>query len=133
MMWDPAQLEVERAAIAEFEAANPGVTVEIQAMPPSDYWPRLSALAASGDLPDVFAMSSGFVQSWAEAGNLADLSAVLDEAELAPYYDSATSVGVVNGARVAFPQNWVAPVMYYNKTAFDNTGVAPPPARLDLG
>ncbi|MCY4258742.1 MAG: sugar ABC transporter substrate-binding protein [Rhodobacteraceae bacterium] len=126
MMWDPAQLEVEQAAIAEFEVANPGVTVEIQAMPPADYWPRLSALAASGDLPDVFAMSSGFVQSWAEADNLADLSAVVDSAELAPYYESATSVGVVNGVRVAFPQNWVAPVMYYNKTAFDAAGIETP-------
>ncbi|MFW5654264.1 MAG: extracellular solute-binding protein [Roseicyclus sp.] len=62
MMWDPDQIEIERETIAEFEAANPGVTVEALAMPPSDYWPRLSALAAAGDLPDVFAMSSGFVK-----------------------------------------------------------------------
>ena len=128
MMWDPAQLEVEQAAIAEFEAANPGVTVEMQAMPPSDYWPRLSALAASGDLPDVFAMSSGFVQSWAEAGNLADLSEVISEEDLAQYYDSAISVGVIDDARVAFPQNWVAPVMFYNKDAFDAAGVDHPSA-----
>ena len=68
LMWDPAQLEIERAAIAEFESANPGVTVDVQAMPPSDYWPRLAALAAADDLPDVFSMSSGFIKEWAEAG-----------------------------------------------------------------
>ena len=40
--WDPEQLEVEQDAIAAFEEANPGVKVEATAMPPKDYWPRLS-------------------------------------------------------------------------------------------
>ena len=110
--WDPDQLEVEQTAIAAFEAANPGVKVEASAMPPKDYWPRLSALAASGDLPDVFMMSSGFVKEWAAAGNLADLSAVVSESQLANYYEGAASVGVIDGKRVAFPQNWVAPVAH---------------------
>lgn len=128
MSWDPEQLEVEQAAIAAFEAANPGVTVVSQAMPPKDYWPRLSALAASGDLPDVFAMSSGFVKEWAAAGNLADLSGVVTEEQLANYYAGATSIGVINGERIAFPQNWVAPVMFYNIDAFEAAGVALPTA-----
>ena len=119
MSWDPEQLEVERDAIAAFEAANPGVTIETSAMPPKDYWPRLSALAASGDLPDVFMMSSGFVKEWAAAGNLADLSGVVSDEELANYYEGAASVGVINGKRVAFPQNWVAPVLYYNIDMFE--------------
>lgn len=126
--WDPEQLEVEQAAIAEFEAANPGVKVEATAMPPKDYWPRLSALAASGDLPDVFMMSSGFVKEWAAAGNLADLSGLVTDEQLVQYYDGATSIGVVNGARVAFPQNWVAPVLFYNIDMFEAAGVPLPTA-----
>ena len=128
MMWDPSQLEVEEAAIAEFEAANPGVTVEMQAMPPKDYWPKLSALAAAGDLPDVFAMSSGFVKEWASAGNLADLSGTVAGTDLSPYYDGAMSVGEVAGGRYAFPQNWVAPVLYFNKDMFDAAGIDYPAA-----
>ena len=128
MMWDPSQLEVEQAAIAEFEAVNPGVTVEIQAMPPKDYWPKLSALAAAGDLPDVFAMSSGFVKEWAEAGNLKDISGTVEDTDLSAYYGGAMSVGEVAGGRFAFPQNWVAPVLYYNKDMFDAAGVAYPSA-----
>ena len=61
MVWSDSELERERPMIAAFEAANPGVKVESSAMPPKDYWPRLSALAAAGDLPDVFWMSSGFI------------------------------------------------------------------------
>ncbi len=128
MSWDPTQLEVEQAAIAAFEAANPGVTVETSAMPPKDYWPRLSALAAAGDLPDVFMMSSGFVKEWAAADNLADLSGVITDVELSEYYEGATSVGLIDGKRVAFPQNWVAPVLYYNIDMFEAAGVPMPTA-----
>ena len=124
--WDPEQLEVEQAAIQAFEEANPGVTVESTAMPPADYWPRLSALAASGDMPDVFMMSSGFVKEWAAAGNLADLSGLVTEEQLANYYEGATSIGVVDGARVAFPQNWVAPVLFYNIDMFEAAGIETP-------
>lgn len=124
--WDPEQLEVEQEAIAAFEAANPGVKVETMAMPPKDYWPRLSALAASGDLPDVFMMSSGFVKEWAAAGNLADLTAVVSDEQLANYYEGAASVGVIDGKRVAFPQNWVAPVLYYNIDMYEAAGIDPP-------
>ena len=128
MLWSPEQVEVEAAAIAEFEAAHPGVTVEVQAMPPSDYWPRVSALAASGDLPDVMAMSSGFVQEWAGADNLLDLTPYIDEGALDGYFTSAVEIGNIDGQQVAFPQNWVAPVMYYNRTAFDAAGLDYPAA-----
>lgn len=128
MLWSPEQAEIEAAAIADFEAANPGVTVDVQAMPPSDYWPRVSALAAAGDLPDVMAMSSGFVQEWAEAGNLLDLSPLIGDAALDGYFQSAVDIGRIDGQQVAFPQNWVAPVLYYNRTAFDAAGLAYPSA-----
>jgi multiple sugar transport system substrate-binding protein len=104
------------------------VTVETQAMPPSDYWPKLSAMAAAGDLPDVFAMSSGFVKGWARAGNLADLSEVTAGTDLSVYYEGALIPGMVDGQMVAFPQNWVAPVLYYNRDMFDAAGLEYPQA-----
>ncbi|MEO0991923.1 MAG: sugar ABC transporter substrate-binding protein [Pseudomonadota bacterium] len=128
MMWSPTQLELEAETIAEFEAANPGVKVEAQAMPPSDYWPKLSALAAAGDLPDVFAMSSGFVKGWAKAGNLADLGPVAESTDLGAYFEGALTPGIVDDQMVAFPQNWVAPVLYYNRDMFDAAGLGYPAA-----
>jgi multiple sugar transport system substrate-binding protein len=125
MSWDPAQLEIEGPAIAQFEEMH-NVTVETQALPPNDYWPRLSALAAAGDLPDVFAMSSGFVAEWAEAGNLADLSVHVNSVDLDNYYAAAVEAGMVDGKPYAFPQNWVAPVLFYNKDAFDAAGLEYP-------
>ena len=128
MLWSTEQVEIEAPAIAAFEAANPGVKVDVQAMPPKDYWPRVSALAAAGDLPDVMAMSSGFVQEWAAAGNLLDLSPLMADVSLDGYFQSAVEIGQIDGQQVAFPQNWVAPVLYYNRTAFDAAGLEYPSA-----
>lgn len=128
MLWSTEQEAIEAPAIAAFEAANPGVTVDVQAMQPSDYWPRVSALAASGDLPDVMAMSSGFVQEWAVAENLLDLTPFIGETSLNGYFDNAVAIGQIGGAQVAFPQNWVAPVLFYNRSAFDAAGIGYPAA-----
>jgi multiple sugar transport system substrate-binding protein len=128
MLWSTEQAAIEEKSIAAFEAANPGVKVDVQAMPPSDYWPRVSALAASSDLPDVMAMSSGFVQEWAEAGNLRDLNDFIAGASLDGYFESAVQIAQIDGKQVAFPQNWVAPVLYYNRTAFDAAGISYPSA-----
>jgi multiple sugar transport system substrate-binding protein len=128
MLWSTEQAEIEVKAIAAFEAANPGVKVEVQAMAPKEYWRRVSALAASGDLPDVMAMSSGFVQEWAEAENLLDLTPLIGGTPLDGYFKSAVEIGQIGGKQVAFPQNWVAPVLFYNRTAFDAAGLAHPTA-----
>ena len=112
--------------IAAFEAANPGVKVESSAMPPKDYWPRLSALAAAGDLPDVFWMSSGFIQSWQADGqidNIGDKVAGINEAD---WYGGAISVARLAGGVYSFPKNWVAPVLYYNTQMFDEAGLEYP-------
>lgn len=128
MMWNPVELEQQKVAIAAFEAAHPGVKVDAQAMPVSDYWTRVSALAAADDLPDVMAMSSGFVQDWADAGNLADLSEYAASLDSSAYFESALNVGRINDGMYAFPRNWVAPVLYYNKDAFDAAGLDYPNA-----
>ncbi len=126
MSWNPAQLEKEKPVIAAFEKANPGVKVETLAMPPKDYWPRLAALAAAGDLPDVMMMSSGYIQDWSEAGNLADLTPFADKLDLDGYTESAVDTARLNGGLYAMPLSWSGPVLFYNKDAFDKAGVAYP-------
>ena len=126
MMWDPSQLEIEKATIAKFESSNPGVNIEVSAMPPKEYWPRISALAASGDLPDVFAMSSGYIQSWHADGQLRNLKAYADKLDMSKWFSGAMDVARLGNGLYAFPQNWVAPVLFFNKDAFDAAGIKYP-------
>jgi multiple sugar transport system substrate-binding protein len=126
MSFDPVQLEQEKPAIAAFDAANPGIKVQAQALPQKDYWPNLSALAASGSLPDVMMMSSGYIQQWVEAGNLADLTSFTTSLNLAGYTESAVQVARIKGGLFAVPQSWQGPVLYYNQDAFDAAGLSYP-------
>ncbi|MGL6314857.1 ABC transporter substrate-binding protein [Vibrio sp. WXL103] len=126
MSWDPSQLEVERQAIEAFESAHPGVRVKTTAVASKHYWTRLSALAAGKTMPDVFMMSSGFIKEWSAADLLADLTEQADETVLNGYYPAASAAGVVEGRRFAMPQNWVAPVLYYNIDMFEAAGVPLP-------
>ena len=78
MAWSESELKLERPMIDAFETANPGVKIQASAMPPKNYWPRLSALAAAGDLPDVFWMSSGYIQSWQKDGQISNIADKVD-------------------------------------------------------
>lgn len=123
--WNPTLAEIEAPLIAAFEEAH-GVTVEVEALPPDQYWPRMSALAAAGQLPDVFYMSSGFIAEWQSEGLLANLSDKLSDVDLGAYYEGVLSVATFDGDVFAFPVNWVGTVLYFNADAFDAAGLAYP-------
>ena len=125
--WSPDRMALEQRLVDAYMAANPGVTITVQAQPPSDYWPRMSALAAAGDLPDVFYMSSGFIEEWQGNGLLANLQPYVDQLDLADYYTGtfgpARFPDSETGDMYAFPVNWVGPVLFYNRDAFDIAGL----------
>jgi multiple sugar transport system substrate-binding protein len=128
--WETNIAEETAALIAEFEALYPGVTVEFEALPPNQYWPRMSALAAANDLPDVFYMSSGFISEWQANGLVANLEPYLSGINLEDYYSGVLSVARFpspeTGDLHAVPINWVGPVLYYNASAFDEAGLGYP-------
>jgi len=128
--WETNIAEETAALIAEFEALYPGVKVEFEALPPNQYWPRMSALAAANDLPDVFYMSSGFISEWQSNGLVANLEPYLANIDLDDYYSGVLSVARFpspeTGDLHAVPINWVGPVLFYNATAFDEAGLGYP-------
>lgn len=130
-MWDPDIEDLERELITRYEAEHPNVKVELEALAFGDYWPKLSALAAAQQMPDVFAMSSGFVDEWATNGLLEDLQPYVDrDIQADEYFTSAFNPmrypDKATGDMYAFPFAWVVTVLYYNKDAFDEAGVAYP-------
>jgi multiple sugar transport system substrate-binding protein len=57
MPLEGAQGKLFRQYANEFQAANPGVKIEMVSTPANTYFTALSATLAAGDAPDVFAMS----------------------------------------------------------------------------
>ena len=59
MEWgDPAELDVWKAIVADFEAANPNIKVNVEVSDWDTYWTKLKTLLAANTPPDVFAMDA---------------------------------------------------------------------------
>ncbi len=131
-MWDP-EFEPTEQQMVDICSAELGINVELETMEPSEYWPRLQAMAAAGDLPDVFNMSSGYVDEWARDGLMLNIQEYVDrdimpEAEnyFVGLFDAARYPDKTEGDMYAFPFAFVETVLYYNVDAFDEAGLEYP-------
>ena len=129
-MWDPDPTiqELEKAIIAAFEETHPGIKIEMTAIASSDYWTKMAAMAAAKQLPDVFAMSSGYAEEFAVQGTLMDLTAFVEkDLNKDDYFWGVMEESfTIEGKIYAVPFAWVGSILYYNKTYFDDAGLAYP-------
>lgn len=128
-MWDPSFEETEQIMVDKFMEAYPHVTIDFNVIGTPDYWTRLEALAAANDLPCVFNMSAGFFDQWHGDGLLLNLQEYVDR-DINPedYYSGVFDVvrDRETGDMYSFPFAFVETVLFYNKDAFDEAGVAYP-------
>ena len=117
-------------AIADFEAANPGVTVDFKLYSYDDYVTALRTGLTSDDGPDVFQLQPGDLVT--NFGPLAaPLGDYLTEAHGADWSDRVNPQGLsqlqLDGAQVALPSYMsAAGFIYYNATILDDLGVTVP-------
>ncbi len=129
-MWDPEFKDLEQELINQFEEENPDIKVEFTALEPSNYWPKISAMAAAGQLPDVFNMSSGYVDQWSQDGLLMNIQDKVDQLPQEEYFSKVFSTmrypDKESSDMYGIPYAWVTTVLFYNKDMFDTAGVEYP-------
>lgn len=126
---DPQKSIYEDVA-AEFEQANPGVTVEVTGYQNEDLQRTLipNALQA-GDAPDVFQVwPGGEVRAQAEAGYLKDLTEPLAD-EIAAY-GGVVKPWEVDGKQYGIPFSFGITGIWYNKNLFEQAGIDETPTTL---
>jgi raffinose/stachyose/melibiose transport system substrate-binding protein len=130
---DPAVLEALDAHLDEFEAANPGITVELEAQPFDTLRTVLQTQLRSGDGPDVFSWGSGPAHggALAEAGLLYDLTAAYEEHDW-PVYEFAKDRVTFDGKTYGVPGEMETIGLFYNKDLFTELGIADPQNLADL-
>ncbi len=123
---DPAELPPFERLVAEYEAANPGVTIDVQHAPWSGYWTRLDAQLAAGAGPDVFFVTN--VPSYAARGALAPLDAHINASNfpINEYNQEALRPHSYDGQLYSLPRDNATLVLYYNKDAFDAANLSHP-------
>lgn len=124
--WEPELPEGEfRALIDEFEAQNPGVTVELISGPYSSTRDQIVAGAATGTMADVVGLDGAWVSDFVRQGALANLTDLMAAAE---YDDSGLAAQIqLDGSTWMIPVvNFVYPV-FVNLDLLEAAGVENPP------
>lgn len=115
----------------DFEADNPGVTVEIEAMAHEDMVDKLAAAFQSGDLPDVYMeRGGGELADHVEAGLVRDLS---DDAadEIEKIGDVAMAGWQVDDTSYALPFSLGVVGFWYNTELFEQAGITEAPTTME--
>jgi raffinose/stachyose/melibiose transport system substrate-binding protein len=113
----------------DFEAENPGVTVELSAMAHEDMVDKLAAAFQSGDLPDIYMeRGGGELANHVDAELTRDLSE--DAAEEIEKIGGSVAGWQVDGKTYALPFSVGVVGVWYNKELFAKAGITEPPTTM---
>jgi multiple sugar transport system substrate-binding protein len=128
----PPDLEIRNKTNADFQAANPDLTINQELLPAGqNYFEKLQTLIAAGTPPDAFDMWEGYVQPYAENGALMNLDPFLEtdpKIKKSDFVPVAINGGSWKDNLYAFLIGFIpGPVsLYYNVDHFDKAGIAKP-------
>ena len=115
-------------AVAAFEAANPGIDVEIVGYPPNDEgFTALNIAVQTGQGVDVLRLPSDRLLGFVAEGLIAPAEDYMSESDLADFYPAVLdTVRLQDNKAMAWPL-WVVPMgMYLNTDVFAERGVELP-------
>lgn len=128
----PERTETLQGLVDQYEAANPGVEVEIVSLPWGQAFEKFATMVAGGDLPDVVEMPDRWLALYAGADKLMDL-----EDRIAGWEHGGTltqkslDMGRLAGGKAyTIPYGFYLRAMFYNKKLLAEAGVDGPPATM---
>ncbi len=125
-----------KGALASFEKANPGITVNLVVTPYAQYRDKLLVSIEGGTAPDVFLVDQIWNSEFAAADSIAPLDSYISKAGINPkdFYPGAWASTVWNGKTWGVPSDLdVWSFTYYNKDMFKAAGLnAENPPILDM-
>jgi multiple sugar transport system substrate-binding protein len=125
---DALALDLWDEIIAAFEAEHPGVTVQLEPVPDA-YGEKLLTQIAAAEAPDIFQMGDGDVARYIQRGAAELLDPYItgdSPLHLDEFFPGVLAVGQQEGKTYFLTKDYSPLVLYYNKTLFDEAGVAYP-------
>ena len=129
----PERTETLQQLVDEYEAANPGVTVEITSLPWNEAFEKFATMVSAGETPDVVEMPDRWLALYANNGALENLEPRLAQWEnTAGLNERALQFArFVDNTAYMIPYGFYLRAMFYNKRLFEQAGVAAPPKTLE--
>jgi multiple sugar transport system substrate-binding protein len=134
MAWgNPAQLQVERQIVEEFEKRHPNIHVHLFMVPGSSYLDKLQLMLASRTAPDVFRVDQYYFPAIVRKGYFLPLDPLIAQEPpgfLDDFVPIALDEGRYQGKLYGMNVLFGAMMIYYNQDLFRQAGV-PDPYELD--
>ena len=129
----PPRTEFLKKQIADFEAANPGIKVELVSLPWGQAFEKFLTMVQAGDTPDIVEMPERWMGLYANNGQLEDLGPYMANwADAATLGERAKEFGsTVGGKQYMIPYGYYLNALFWNKKLFKEAGLDGPPATLD--
>lgn len=121
---------VMQKIIDEYEAATPGITINLISVPFADLHTKITNLIQGGT-PPALARTDGMTRYYEYCLPLNDTFGDTD-AFAGQYYDSIRNYFTKDGEIVCLPHDTTANGMLYNKTLFDKAGVKVPQSEDEI-
>lgn len=117
---------------AAFEAANPGVTIDIQAVQNEDMDGKLQTALNSGDSPDIFmARGGGKLADVVEANQIMDLTDLITDETRAAVGEGALQAFSIDGKVYGMPTAVLPGGFYYTEEVFEKAGITETPETFE--
>ncbi|MFT4256621.1 MAG: sugar ABC transporter substrate-binding protein [Pseudoxanthomonas sp.] len=123
------EAEVVAELIADFERDNPGIDVELQAIPWTAAHEKLLTAYAADALPDVCQLGNTWIPEFAALGALRPLRDFADASPVVradDYFPGVWQAGVVDGELIGIPWYVDTRLLFYRKDLLREAGVALP-------
>lgn len=129
VIWDNNQ-QPGIQEIANLFTEETGIKVDVQVKEWDSYWTLLEAGASGGDMPDVFWMHSNNSQMYMKNDILLKLDDYIanSDVDLENYMPEVVELYQQDGSTYAIPKDYDTIALWYNKTMFDEAGLAYPDA-----
>ena len=128
----PQRTELLKGMIAKFEAANPGVKVEVTSLPWGQAFEKLATMVQGGQIPDVVEMPDRWLSLYANNDQLESLKPWMDQwPETKELTDRTIEFGsVVKDTPYMIPYGFYIRALFWNKKLFKQAGMDQPPATM---
>ncbi|MBT5073080.1 MAG: sugar ABC transporter substrate-binding protein [Kordiimonadaceae bacterium] len=128
----PERTKLLRGQLDSFEAANPGMTVDVISLSWGQAFEKIAMMVAGGKAPDVVEMPDFWLSRYVSAGQIADMTPYINEDDFDDDLEADTfDYGSINETLYTIPYGYYLRALIYNKKLFAEAGIEKPPLTLD--
>ncbi|NDL68582.1 extracellular solute-binding protein [Anaerotalea alkaliphila] len=114
-------------AIADFEAANPGVKVVHETFENESYKTKIKSAVAANELPDLFyTWGGGFSKAFVESGKVLAIDGYFTDEYKAELPQAALSYATYDGKLYGSTYTTPVSALFYNRKMFEENGIPVP-------